>query len=257
MKSVICLSLSLSLTGLLTVSVSAQSASITWSPVQTISGPSDVSTLGTFVGDWSPLVHAIGTPSAVNGVNFVGNNLAGFSTTLGETFGSFGDPGTSSAAYNSILEWANYIPSSALQNAVAFGGLKVGDTYQVELWVEDLRGGYNNRAETFSAAGVLGDRSGTLTFGGNNGPGVSRDGYGQFVIGTFVANAAGTEQIDVSANGQDVVQLNLFELRNITSTIASGVPDKTSTIALLTCSAAAMLGCFRRRVEPIGAKCLR
>jgi hypothetical protein len=135
------------------------------------------------------------------------NSLADFSSDLAYPYTGFGDPGTADGNYNLLLQGGNYNYGLPSYNALSFGGLTAGETYQVQLWAEDLRI-YGLRQESFSAHGQTGDSSGLLTYP-DNGSGDSV--LGQYVIGTFVADAP-TEQIDASGY---VVQLNLFQLRDL------------------------------------------
>jgi hypothetical protein len=206
--------LCVSLTAILTVAANA--SIITWQTVQTISGSHDVSTLGTLVGTWAPYVEqGFGTAQTVNGVTFAGDSLTGlnYSTYNGYSYDGFGNPGTADSGYNNLLgagQWAYSGPAN-----FSFGGLTVGDSYQVQIWVEDLRSPYISRTETFAASGPP-DASGTLTYG--------YGGYGQYVIGTFVASST-SEQIDAQGG---VPQVNLFQLRELPVT---PVPEPSTMIA--------------------------
>lgn len=235
--------LSLSLVGLIVLSSQAQNAQINWSSVQYISGASDVSTMGTLFGTWSPyLENTGGTGMTVNGVTFVANDLPDFSVPsyFTSTYAGFGDPGTADSNYNTLLQGAQF-SDNGTGGTFSFGGLNPGDTYQVELWVEDTRNIGNRRWENLyeNSYGDAGT-SGALTFPADG----SSPDMGQYDIGTFVAGTAGTETINFetwcSVGGNQCAQVNLMQVRDLTT-----VPEP-STLALLAGSALTLLG-FRRR----------
>jgi len=260
------------------------SAQITWSPaVQLIAGGDNtdfVSQNGTFVLGVNPggvdttvgtavftnaggLVNANtlrasgGVTSTQNGVTFTGDfdNVQQASTFQ---FGEFTD--LTVQGLISTACWNNtYDP--ATPDTVTFSGLTAGDTYEIQMIVSDGRGGSGGgiRDERWEFAFTNGDDDlvaviGLLThrpFNDGASPGMA----GDFVIGTFVADASGTqafsmsatrgnsfaadpvseadrfivgESIDIAANdpagvpsgGQ--VQINAMQLRNIS--IADEVP---------------------------------
>ena len=109
-----------------------------------------------------------------------------------------------------------------------------GDTYQVELWVNDGRNIGQSRYETFTAgAGTSAD-----VFYGSDG-----SGPGQFVTGDFVADSSGSETISINALSSGAnpdAQLNLFQVRDVT------VPEPT-TLALLAAGAGVVFCGIRRK----------
>lgn len=240
-KTILCLSL----VGVFALNTYAQSSQITWSSVQYISGDSDVSTAGTLFGTWAPYLQYTGNNGsvAVNGVSFVGNDLPDFSVPSYFTgqYGSFGNPGTSDANYNTLLEGAQF-SANGTGGTFSFGGLNAGDTYQVELWVEDTRNIGNRRWENLyeNSYGDAGT-SQALTFPADG----SSPDDGQYDIGTFVANSTGTETINFetwcSVGGNQCAQVNLFQVRDLTPA------PEPSTLALLAGGGAWMLLRFRRR----------
>jgi hypothetical protein len=217
-------------------------ANINWQSVQNVSGPSDVSTAGTLVGTWAPYLQQNSGSLTVNGVTFVGNDLTAFSTPswFSGQYTGFGSPNTSDASYNSLLSGAQYGNNGA-GTYFGFGGLTIGDTYQVEIWAEDTRSIGNRRWENFYAddVGYPADGSGAVSY-----PADGTSSVGQYVIGTFTATSA-TEQIDEetwsSSSGQQSGQVNLFQIRDVTT-----VPEP-STLALMTGSGAMLLWAIRRR----------
>lgn len=231
-----------SLIGAFALNTFAQSQ-ITWSSVQYVSGDSDVSTMGTLFGTWSPYLQNGGGPVTVNGVTFVANNLPDFSipSYFSGNYTGFGNPGTSDSNYNTLLEGAQF-SNNGTGGTFSFGGLNPGDTYQVELWVEDTRNIGNRRWENLyeNSYGDSGT-SAALTFPADG----SSPDLGQYDIGTFVATSSATETINFetwcSAGGNQCAQVNLFQVRDLTPA------PEPSTLALMAGSGTLMLFRFRRR----------
>ncbi|HEV2330051.1 MAG TPA: PEP-CTERM sorting domain-containing protein [Verrucomicrobiae bacterium] len=240
MKKII---LSSSLIGVFALSAFAQNSQITWSSVQNISGDSDISTMGTLFGTWSPyLANTGGGPITAGGVTFVANDLPGFSIPSYFTgqYTGFGNPGTADANYNTLLQGAQF-SNNGTGGTFSWGGLNPGDTYQVEIWVEDTRNIGNRRWEnvyenSYGDAGT----SAALTFPADG------TAVGQYDTGTFVANSAGTETLNFetwcSVSGNQCAQVNLFQVRDLTTPV-----PEPSTLALMAGSGAMMLLRLRRR----------
>jgi len=233
MKKVI---LSASITGLIAAAVQAQNANISWQQPLAISGASDVSTLGTLAGTWAPgddYWNPDGLP--VNGVTFAAYGSGVFSDPSASGWDSHYDfyqaPSTSDSNYNTILQAAIYDSSGNPSDnpSVTWAGMTPGDTYEVEIWVNDARG--NGRSET-----ITGGNNTTFSIVFGNNP-------GEYVIGTFVAGGTGSETISFNAAGSQngsVPQVNLMEVRDI-----SAVPEPAA-LGLLA-GVGAMLISFRRK----------
>src|SRR5215469_4058630 len=206
-----------SLIGAFALNTFAQNAQISWSSVQNISGTSDVSTAGTLFGTWSPYLQGGGGPVTVNGVTFVANDLPDFSIPSYFTgvYNGFGNPGTADANYNTLLQGAQF-SNNGTGGTFSFGGLNPGDTYQVEIWVEDTRNIGNRRWENVyeNSYGDAGTTA-ALTFPADG------SALGQYDIGTFVANSAGSETLNFetwsSVGGNQCAQVNLFQVRDLTT----------------------------------------
>jgi hypothetical protein len=100
--------------------------------------------------------------------------------------------------------------------------MTAGDTYELQLWVEDLRG--SARYEYLTGGTNYGvDTSSALAYQ------VGGVGNGQYITGTFVAGS-GTITIGLSPGSGDnnaSAQFNLLQVRDI-----SGVPEP-GTLALV------------------------
>ncbi len=139
--------------GILTTTASA--ANITWGSPTTISGASDVSTLGIYFGSWAPYDGGANT-MPVNGVAFQGNSdLPSLSTfQLDNGYNGFHSPGTSDANYNALLQYATFSNEST-PASFSWTNMTAGDTYLAELWVNDGRNS------------ITAERSETITGGAN------------------------------------------------------------------------------------------
>ena len=123
-------------------------AEIVWEGTGGISGSTDVNTEGAYFGSWAP-ADANAASFPVNGVTFKGvSDLPDFQTTLGGGYSGFGTPSTPDGNYDSLLTSGAY----ADNGAATFGwdGMTPGNTYLVQIWVEDLRNLGVTRSETFS-----------------------------------------------------------------------------------------------------------
>ena len=216
----------------LTVPALARASSITWGAATTISGDGDVSTAGALVGavDVGPFV---GAPTTVNGVPF---SLLDFNVALSANSGdfTFSNPlglkgnthstatapfGTLSASYQSML---GTIGGNGIGNptVLTISNLIPGDVYQFEWWMADPE------AAMFTTTATAG---GAVTLQSNV---TGADGgLGQFAIGTFIADATGSEVITFSpgpTGGQNF--LSGAELRDLTGMTA--VPEPASLLLL-------------------------
>jgi len=215
------------------VTTAANAADITWASPTTISGASDVSTLGNYFGSWAPYNGSANT-MPVNGVTFQGfSDLPGLSSfQLDNGYNGFASPGTSDGNYNSLLQYATFSNEST-PATFSWSGMTPGNSYLVQLWVHDGRNStVNARTETVTG-GV--NTSAPLAYGFADG------GPGQYIVGTFVADNSGSETLTLSPGAAfPSAQLNLFQVRDITA-----VPEP-SLFALLGMGSCALLCRFRR-----------
>lgn len=229
-SSVLCIVASLS-----AAIVQAQNANITWQNPLTILGTSDVNMQGTYFGSWAPYDGSSGS-LPVNGVTFQGfSDLNGLSSVnFDNGYSGFGSPNTADANYNSLLECATFSNEST-PNSFTWGGMAPGDTYLVELWVNDGRNIGQARSESFTGGA---DTSANVSFGSDG------SGPGQYIIGEFTADSTGTETIGInpfSSGANPDPQLNLFLVRDITP-----VPEP-STVALAATGVVALVHGVRRK----------
>lgn len=215
--------LGVSLAAALAASAHAQS-SVNWQSPLTISGASDVSTLGTLFGTWAPFNGNASSGLTVNGVTFQANaDLPGAANTFdnGGGNGTYATPNTGDANYNTLLN-AGAFGNNSGAYTLSWNGMTVGNTYLVQLWVNDGRNSIvNARNETVTGGA---NTSLSLAYGsGNSGP-------GQYVIGTFVATSASeTLTLTPDINNIPSAQFNLLQVRDITP-----VPEPTAAALCLT-----------------------
>jgi hypothetical protein len=218
----------------------AQGAIITWGPITNISGDSDVSTNGTLVGAFN-----FGGPeTAVNGVTFkafvigtpqvvsmtvdslytlsivperVEHTLRNFDTSSANT--PFADL---SSSYQSLLGTAAGGNFAERDTTLTMAGLTIGKSYEFQAWGNDSGSSGEYSFDIFLDSLWLE-------------PNTARDmndflvegGLGQYVIGTFVADA----NSQVVNFGRTEVEggLNGFQLREVAA--GQAVPEP-STLSL-------------------------
>src|SRR6266850_163725 len=151
------------------VAAGANAANIIWGSPTTISGTSDVSTLGTTVGTWGPGDDWGGFNRSdyypVNGVTFAAYGSGPFgsfinTSGLNDRYDSYGDPGTADSNYNLILRTAIYSYDGSM--SLTWGGMTAGNTYELEFWVNDGRDIGQARSETLTGGA---NTSAALSYG--------------------------------------------------------------------------------------------
>jgi hypothetical protein len=211
---------------------------IIWQNPVVISGTSDVLTNGTYFGSWAPYDGgANGLP--VNGVAFQGfsdlPNIASSFAGGQNGYNGFGSPGTGVANYDSLLQYAAFANGTSI--TFSWGGMTPGHTYEVEAWVNDARGSTGARWENFSGGDIGTTAYGTDTSGpvGYSSPLFSGNATaGYFIVGTFVADNSGSEEILVSGFGSSSAsaQINLLQVRDITQPAAPPINGGYSAAVL-------------------------
>jgi hypothetical protein len=219
-----------SIVGVFTAAANAQNANVTWQTPTAISGPSDVSTQGTYFASWAPYnqdsFNNGGNGLVVNGTKFLAQSdfqdLSYVNFNSGYT--SYNNPGTSDANYNDLMQSGAYNGNGdGSPLSLTWGGMTPGDTYLVQFWANDGRG--NGRSETLTGGTQT---SASLVFGNNP---------GEYVLGTFVADNTGLETLSISGVGSvngPYPQMNLIQVRDLTSS------PEPSTLALLAGGVGAM-----------------
>jgi pectate lyase len=233
-----------------------QAANINWAAPQKISGDGDVSVNGTLVRaiNATPTNTTLAVDVTLNGVAFVAARKNGSSLYLapgGDTFlpsdtgsvgptaggfqafGQGGAPFNSlSAAYSNLLCTAYWNDGTDIGNTWAatagydwtLNNLMVGKTYALQVWVNDSR--LNNLGQNnpglFTSVMDLNGNSVNLEHNVDNVVG----GVGQYVIGTFTADAPSQalKLVGGNAAGADTsgstatALLNAYQLRDISPT---------------------------------------
>jgi hypothetical protein len=243
----------------LAVSSAAKAAPppIVWGSAQTVSGDSDVSTIGALVYAFTFGGTAAPPSATVNGVTFSPFRIPGgivTSTTVGSVslsespgnlFGS-NALGSSSAPFSALsTDYKAILGSGAYADlpasiTVTLGGLTSGQDYLVQWWTNNASNaaifgaGFTNTTATAINSVTL-DANTTNTVGG----------LGQFAIGTFTASGT-TQAFLLSEPGGDFNPLiNALQVR--------AVPEPSLT--LLGCAVAAAGGlALRRRSRPAAGR---
>ena len=200
---------------------------VTWRTPITISGPSDVTTQGTYFGSWAPQDGNANT-FPVNGVTFQGfSDLPYFMSgpTVDSGYDGYGSPNTSDPNYNALLKYARYSSAGDQPAAISWSGMTPGHLYLIQMWANDGRNIGESRSETV-AGGT--NASAPLSFGSDG------SGPGQYIIGTFVANSSRGQTLILKAfstGANPSPQINLLQVRDITPRISSlNVSGATLTI---------------------------
>lgn len=215
---------------ILSLTAPVHAAPITFATAENMTADNNVSTTGSLVYAYNWTAAA----RTVNGVTFAvgsspnsGTNLtlAGLPTVNNTAFtiGS-GDFNNLSAAYKALVVGSAY-GSTATTATVTMNNLVVGSKYVVQAWVSDPRGGsIATRIQTIASAG---GNSQSFDFNSTNAGG----GVGQFVIGTFTADAT-TQSFTLASTGTNLPQLNALQLRDVSgiwSGEVSAVWDESTT----------------------------
>ena len=190
----------------------AHAVTVTWGTATDISSSTEVSTLGTQVFGRS-ISTAYGTSaSIVNGADF-GFNNPNWTVTFTDGFPVTATlslipalSGPDGSNYQNVLSiFRDSYPSSS-SGSFSFGNLTEGQEYQIQFWAADYRNFTNVRTQTLTAAGD--SASPALPYLNSNGT-----SHGQFILGTFTADATQTVSFTVASN--EYAQYNAIQLRAI------------------------------------------
>ena len=235
------LTLLLAMASGLATSITTHAAIITWGAAQNITGDSDVSLADSLVRAFNLGDSSIVASTTVNGVTFdpfgipslapsvtIGNftlananGLRGFATNVPvPPFSSL------SAPYQSLLRSYGSTNNGGSMTLTMFG-LTVSQSYVFQWWANIDTFGAENQT-TATAGNAI-----TLDVNTSN----SNGGLGQFAIGTFIADATGSQSITFSGSSNFGPTLDGFQLR---------VVPEPSTFAMLGLGLPALLA-FRRR----------
>ena len=229
---------------LLGMAASSHAAVITWQTPTTISGNTDVSTTGTLDRAYN-MTNQSGSGAGVNGVSFLAFNVTSNTTTSatvgnttvaassGNLFSTLANGSSPSAApFSSLSSAYGTILGQAVRINVdmtlTLNSLTVGQTYQLQIWTNKSTA--NSYAFTATAGNSVALDSNTTNVNG---------GVGQFVLGSFTANAV-SQAVTFTPNSGAFVEFSAFQLRAI---------PEPSSIALLTLGGAGLLFASRRRMQ--------
>ncbi len=197
--------------GSLAIATNAQ-PSVSWQTPVSISGTADVKTSGVYFGSWAPQDGSANT-YPVNGVTFQGfSDLPGFTPgpTLDNGYDGFGSPNTADSNYNMLLQYGRFSNEGSTPATFSWSGMTPGNTYLIQLWVNDGRNIGQSRSETVTGADIT---SAPLSYGSDG------TGPGQYIIGTFVADSSGSQTLILtpfSSGPNPEPLINLFQVRDIT-----------------------------------------
>ncbi len=139
--------------GSLAIATNAQ-PSVSWQTPVSISGTSDVKTSGVYFGSWAPQDGSANT-YPVNGVTFQGfSDLPGFTPgpTLDNGYDGFGSPNTADSNYSMLLQYGRFSNEGSTPATFSWSGMPPGNTYLIQLWVNDGRNIGQSRSETVTGA---------------------------------------------------------------------------------------------------------
>jgi hypothetical protein len=231
-------------------------AGITWGSATNIANDGDVDTTGTLVYAYNFGSGSSATTQTVNGVTFspfVIQDFANSQTTGNVTVsesdgylvsdlnvGSVSSPFSGlTASYRSLLSSEVYSSNFATMR-VDLGGLTPGDSYRLQWWTNDSAM-TNSPGGNFFDSVIGGGSAGSVTLATNTSRAVG--GLGQYVIGTFTANAV-TESFTLVGTGTSTYNfplLNALQLRTV------AVPEPSTYAMALAGLACGGFSMWRRR----------
>jgi hypothetical protein len=195
-------------------------AGIIWGSPAGISGDTDVSTAGTLVGALD--LGSDATAPTVNGVSFTPFDHGAAGTIGNFTFSSHANVITTgyssssapfsnlSASYQQLLaSFTGYFAPASFN--LTMSGLTAGDHYAFEWWSNQTQDGNGGAPGNIQLQAT--DGNSVIL---NSNPSAALGGLGQFVIGNFTANGAGTETVTFTGlSGGFGGALDALQLRDL------------------------------------------
>lgn len=205
-------------------------ATITWQNPSAITGASDVSTAGSYFGSWAPN-HAEAPNFPVNGVSFQGfSDLLNLTNTLDDGGAHFAGQNTADSNYNTLLSFGRFVYSDE-SRSFSWSGMTPGQSYLVQVWISDPRSIGQTRWANLSGDG---DTSPNVSYPADG------TGVGSYIIGTFVADASGSQTITIDPSalvngepGGGSAQINLMQVRLVPEPASVGLAGLGMAACLL------------------------
>jgi len=202
---------------LATTATSSRAATISWGSAQDTTSVSDISTAGTLVAAFNGGENSV----TAAGINFAAANPFGFASVGGFLNSNTGDTG-----FNTLLNSASFSfngNNTGNSGTIDLGSFASGNTYQVQVFFTDQR------------PGATADRINQIGSTDTSGPGTTVDlesdpnnalsaPYGQFAVGTFVADGDDPDLTVLGTNFASA-QINGWQVRNV-------VPEPTTACLL-------------------------
>lgn len=220
----------------ITVNDNAPGNGITWQPPSNITGPQDVITSGTLVAAHNVKGSNFSNDDViVNGVTFTpflvsssGGQVGAFTLTGGTTaenapYSSTNAPFSAlDIGYQTMLSTALGVAGTTTEFQLILDGLTVGETYKVQLWVNESEPVVNPiLPDTEYRALISADLDDAIVDRNTTN---ANGGTGQFVIGTFTANSP-SKVLRFSAQDGGYPVLNAFQLRTSSATSNPEITD--------------------------------
>lgn len=185
---------------------SVRSATITWGAVQNTTSVSDISTDGTSVAAFNGGANPVTAAS----INFAAANPFGFASTSG-----FLNTNTGDADFNALLNSASFSfngNNTGNSGSIDLGTFTSGETYQVQVFFVDQRSGLTNRINRIGSTDTSGPGA-TVDLVSDPNSAITSP-YGQFAIGTFVADGDDPD-LTVLGTNFNSAQINAWQVRSI------------------------------------------
>lgn len=208
----------------------AQASIVTWGAAQNTNATTDIRTVGTLHSAFN----AGQTAVTVNGVSFA--SASPFEFTTGNT--AFLATDTGNTDFNRLLGEASFefdaLTDDDLEGTIDLGTFTSGLTYEVQVFFTDQRANLNNRSIIYGSEDTNGT-GGTVEVLGDPNMNTSAP-YGQFAIGTFVADGDDPDLTVLGGANGAVAQINAWQVRV--------VPEPSSLLMFGVCTLGLM---YRRR----------